>query len=122
MSRWPSTVEIGEVGPRDGLQNEATVPIADRVRLIDALSGTGLRRIEAVSFVSPKAIPHMAGAADVMVDFHDTLWDLAAARILVEEAGGVYRPVREFEVNGTRIYSAVFGKPSAVARACALLE
>jgi hydroxymethylglutaryl-CoA lyase len=66
MSRWPSSVEIGEVGPRDGLQNEATVPVADRIRLIDALSSTGLRRIEAVSFVSPKAIPPMAGAAEVM--------------------------------------------------------
>ncbi len=66
MSAWPNAVEIGEVGPRDGLQNEAPVPVADRIRLIDALSATGLRRIEAVSFVSPKAIPPMAGAADVM--------------------------------------------------------
>ena len=66
MSGWPEAVEIGEVGPRDGLQNEATVPIEDRIRLIDALSDTGLRRIEAVSFVSPAAIPPMAGAAEVM--------------------------------------------------------
>src|SRR4051812_41810577 len=66
MSAWPSAVEIGEVGPRDGLQNESTVPVAERIRLIDALSATGLRRIEAVSFVSPAAIPPMAGAAEVM--------------------------------------------------------
>ena len=66
MSGWPTRVEIGEVGPRDGLQNEAPVPIEDRVRLIDALSASGLRRIEAVSFVSPTAIPAMAGADDVM--------------------------------------------------------
>ncbi len=66
MSGWPEAVEIGEVGPRDGLQNEATVPIEDRIRLIDALSNTGLRRIEAVSFVSPAAIPPMAGAGEVM--------------------------------------------------------
>ena len=66
MSGWPEAVEIGEVGPRDGLQNEATVPIEDRIRLIDALSTTGLRRIEAVSFVSPAAIPPMAGAGEVM--------------------------------------------------------
>jgi hydroxymethylglutaryl-CoA lyase len=64
--RWPDAVEIGEVGPRDGLQNEAPVPVADRIRLIDALADTGLRRIEAVSFVSPAAIPPMAGAAEVM--------------------------------------------------------
>jgi hydroxymethylglutaryl-CoA lyase len=42
------------------------LPVADRVRLIDALSGTGLRRIEAASFVSPQAIPPMAGAEEVM--------------------------------------------------------
>jgi hydroxymethylglutaryl-CoA lyase len=66
MLRLPESVEICEVGPRDGLQNEAPVPVADRVRLIDALSRTGLTRIEAASFVSPKAIPPMAGAADVM--------------------------------------------------------
>ena len=66
MSEWPTRVEIGEVGPRDGLQNEAPVAVGDRIRLIDALSATGLRRIEAVSFVSAKAIPPMAGAADVM--------------------------------------------------------
>ena len=54
------------MGPRDGLQNEATVPIEARIRLIDALSATGLRRIEAVSFVSPAAIPPMAGAGEVM--------------------------------------------------------
>src|SRR5690348_11493000 len=66
MSRWPERVEIREVGPRDGLQNEATVPVDQRVRLIDALSGTGLARIEAAAFVSPAAIPPMAGAAEVM--------------------------------------------------------
>jgi hydroxymethylglutaryl-CoA lyase len=63
---WPQRVEIREVGPRDGLQNEDPVPVADRVRLIDALSGTGLRRIEAAAFVSAAAIPPMAGSADVM--------------------------------------------------------
>lgn len=66
MSRYPSTVSIREVGPRDGLQNEAIVSVAARVALIDALSTTGLARIEAVSFVSPAAIPPMAGAAEVM--------------------------------------------------------
>jgi hydroxymethylglutaryl-CoA lyase len=62
----PGTVEIREVGPRDGLQNESPIPVADRVRLIDALSRTGLRRIEAVSFVRPDAIPSMAGSEEVM--------------------------------------------------------
>jgi hydroxymethylglutaryl-CoA lyase len=63
---WPAAVEIREVGPRDGLQNEPPVPVEDRVRLIDALSETGLTRIEAASFVRPEAIPPMAGSDEVM--------------------------------------------------------
>jgi len=62
----PATVEVREVGPRDGLQNEAPIAVDDRVQLIDALSATGLRRIEAASFVKAEAIPPMAGAEDVM--------------------------------------------------------
>ncbi|MED5173471.1 MAG: hydroxymethylglutaryl-CoA lyase [Actinomycetota bacterium] len=62
----PDSVEIREVGPRDGLQNEATIPVAERIALIDALSGTGLAAIEAASFVHPKAIPPMSGSAEVM--------------------------------------------------------
>ena len=60
-----STVSIREVAPRDGLQNEDPVPADAKVRLIDALSDTGVRRIEAVSFVHPKAIPQMADADEV---------------------------------------------------------
>jgi hydroxymethylglutaryl-CoA lyase len=58
-------ISIREVGPRDGLQNEAPVPAAAKVELLDALSGSGVGRIEAVSFVSPKAIPQMADADEV---------------------------------------------------------
>src|SRR4051812_41288119 len=61
----PSRVSIREVGPRDGLQNEDPVPTDDKVALLDLLSGTGLSRIEAVSFVHPKAIPQMADADEV---------------------------------------------------------
>ncbi len=62
----PLSVRIREVGPRDGIQSEkASVATADKIALIDALSATGLRYIEAVSFVSPKAIPQMADARDV---------------------------------------------------------
>lgn len=64
MRRLPARVEIREVGPRDGLQAERPLPPEDRARLIEALSQTGIRRIEAVSFVSPKAVPAMAEAAD----------------------------------------------------------
>jgi hydroxymethylglutaryl-CoA lyase len=65
MGELPTSVSIREVGPRDGLQNEAPVPTAAKVRLLDALSRTGVRRIEAVSFVHPKAIPQMADADQV---------------------------------------------------------
>ena len=61
----PAAASIREVGPRDGLQNEAPVPADAKVRLLDALSATGVRRIEAVSFVHPKAIPQMADADEV---------------------------------------------------------
>ncbi|HEY8533779.1 MAG TPA: hydroxymethylglutaryl-CoA lyase [Micromonospora sp.] len=61
----PSAVSLREVGPRDGLQNEKPVPTEAKVRLLDALSATGVRRIEAVSFVHPRAIPQMADAGEV---------------------------------------------------------
>jgi hydroxymethylglutaryl-CoA lyase len=65
MSDLPTRISLREVGPRDGLQNEAPVPTDAKVQLIDALSGTGVKRIEAVSFVSPVAIPQMADADEV---------------------------------------------------------
>ena len=62
----PSQVRIVEVGPRDGLQNEsATIATADKIALVDRLSATGLRTIEATSFFSPKWVPQLADAAEV---------------------------------------------------------
>ena len=62
----PSHVRLVEVGPRDGLQNEAQpISVADTVRLVDALSAAGLSYIEVGSFVSPKWVPQMAGSAEV---------------------------------------------------------
>lgn len=59
-------VTIFEVGPRDGLQNEAgLISTADKIKLVDLLSATGLRKIEVSSFVSPSAVPQMADAAAV---------------------------------------------------------
>jgi hydroxymethylglutaryl-CoA lyase len=62
----PASIAIREVGPRDGLQPEATVPVAARVELITALVGAGASIIEVAAFVSPKAVPAMAGAAEVI--------------------------------------------------------
>ena len=59
--------EIFEVGPRDGLQNEKrAIPVADKIALVDCLSGAGFRRIEVASFVSPKWVPQMADSGAVL--------------------------------------------------------
>lgn len=67
LSRLSPAVRIVEVGPRDGLQNEAhLVPTAEKIAFIDALAAAGLTVIEATSFVHPKAIPQLADAEEVM--------------------------------------------------------
>ena len=67
MNELPASVRIREVGPRDGFQNEPeTIATADKVRLIDMLSATGLRRIEVTSFVRPDVIPQLSDAAEVL--------------------------------------------------------
>ncbi|TAH46306.1 MAG: hydroxymethylglutaryl-CoA lyase [Gammaproteobacteria bacterium] len=66
MSASADRVRIVEVGPRDGLQNEKTIiPASTKIELINRLSATGLRSIEATSFVSPKWVPQLADAAEV---------------------------------------------------------
>ena len=81
MSPAPTQVRIREVGPRDGLQSERPLEPARRVDLIHLLIDAGLRDIEVASFVSPRAVPAMAGAADVVdgvraVARDVTLWAL----------------------------------------------
>jgi len=67
----PKFVRVCEMGPRDGLQNEhAIVSADDKVRYIDLLSESGLPLIEPTSFVSPKAIPQLADAAEVFGRIH----------------------------------------------------
>jgi hydroxymethylglutaryl-CoA lyase len=69
FDRLPPEVSIYEVSPRDGLQNErATVPLLAKLRLIEALTAAGLRRIEITSFVSPKWIPQLADADEVAAE------------------------------------------------------
>ncbi len=74
------TIEIRDVGPRDGLQSEEPVPLEARIALVDALAAAGLTHIEAVSFVSPRAVPQMAEPAAVLagIDRRDdvTYWGL----------------------------------------------
>jgi hydroxymethylglutaryl-CoA lyase len=62
-----SGVTLVEVGPRDGLQNEkGTIPSATKIAFVDALSRSGLKRIEVTAFVSPKAVPQLADGEEVM--------------------------------------------------------
>ncbi|AGI67725.1 hydroxymethylglutaryl-CoA lyase MvaB [Octadecabacter antarcticus 307] len=64
----PTKIELFEVGPRDGLQNEPRdIPVAEKIALVDTLSKSGLRHIECASFVSPRWVPQMAGSAQVLV-------------------------------------------------------
>ncbi|RAU40301.1 MULTISPECIES: hydroxymethylglutaryl-CoA lyase [unclassified Pseudomonas] len=67
----PQRVRLVEVGPRDGLQNEARpLSVEDKIRLVDDLADAGLSFIEVGSFVSPKWVPQMAGSADVFAGIH----------------------------------------------------
>ncbi|MCP3161958.1 hydroxymethylglutaryl-CoA lyase [Myxococcus qinghaiensis] len=67
LSQLPQRVDVYEVGPRDGLQNELrTLPTKDKARLIDALVTAGEKRIEVTSFVSPKWIPQLADAEELL--------------------------------------------------------
>lgn len=67
LGKLPRRVDVYEVGPRDGLQNELrTLPTRDKARLIEALVASGEKRIEVTSFVSPKWIPQLADAEEVL--------------------------------------------------------
>jgi hydroxymethylglutaryl-CoA lyase len=81
VSSLPTRVHITESSPRDGLQSlSATIPTEDKVGLIRGLAGSGLRVFDAVSFVSPKAVPQMADGAEVITALRDDgdleLWGL----------------------------------------------
>ena len=65
--KLPTHVEIREVGPRDGFQNEPeTIATVDKIRLINQLSRTGLKRVEVASFVRPDVIPQLSDGVEVL--------------------------------------------------------
>jgi hydroxymethylglutaryl-CoA lyase len=100
VSDLPVSISVREVGPRDGLQNEAPVSTEAKVELVDALSATGVGRIEAVSFVHPRAIPQMADADEVWQRI--TKNDAVRYSALVPNLRGAHRALdagfREIEV------------------------
>ncbi len=88
---YPSKVTITEVGTRDGLQSEAVfVPTARKIAFIEGFAAAGLRRIEATSFVSPRAVPQLADAGEVVMAVRDLDATIAA---LVPNAKGAARAV-----------------------------
>jgi hydroxymethylglutaryl-CoA lyase len=87
MSELPQSVRIREVGPRDGFQNEPEViGTADKVRLIDRLARTGLKRMEATSFVRADVIPQLADAREVLQRI-DLPGDVAVSVLIPNERG-----------------------------------
>jgi hydroxymethylglutaryl-CoA lyase len=87
MSDLPQSVRIREVGPRDGFQNEPEViPTADKVRLIDRLARTGVKRMEATSFVRADVIPQLADAREVLEQIEPP-GDVAISVLIPNERG-----------------------------------
>ncbi len=103
MAGLPSAVRIREVGPRDGFQNEPEViPTAEKVRLIELLGATGLRRLEVTSFVRPDVIPQLADAEGVLEAIR--LPASVSASVLIPNERGLQRALahreRFQEING----------------------
>jgi hydroxymethylglutaryl-CoA lyase len=93
MPTLPSTVRIREVGPRDGFQNEPeTISTADKVRLIDMLSASGLKRIEITSFVRPDVIPQLSDAEEVLTAVQRR--EGVAFSVLIPNEQGLERALR----------------------------
>jgi hydroxymethylglutaryl-CoA lyase len=103
MSALPASVRIREVGPRDGFQNEPEViATGEKVRLIEMLGETGLRRIEITSFVRPDVIPQLADAEQVLESVR--LPGHVAVSVLIPNQRGLERALthreRFHEING----------------------
>ncbi len=87
VTGFPQAVRIREVGPRDGFQNEPEIiPTAEKVRLVDLLARTGLRRLEVTSFVRPDVIPQLSDAAGVLGAV-DVPADVAISVLIPNEKG-----------------------------------
>lgn len=100
----PKAVRVCEMGARDGLQNEKTVvPTPEKIRYIDLLSESGLRFIEATSFVSPRAIPQLADAFDVFT--HIRKAPGVRYPVLVPNAKGLAR-AREAGADSIAVFTA----------------
>jgi hydroxymethylglutaryl-CoA lyase len=116
----PSAIDVREVGMRDGLQLEEPVPLAAKLEMLEALVATGVRRIEATSFVSPKAVPALADADQVAAEL--SRWSGVHWSALVANTRGAVRsvdagvPDLEYVVSASDSHSrANAGRPTAEA-------
>jgi hydroxymethylglutaryl-CoA lyase len=106
MTSLPATVRIREVGPRDGFQNEPEVIATDdKVRLIDCLSETGLRRLEVTSFVRPDVIPQLSDAEEVLRSIQRA--DGVSYTVLIPNERGLERGLALMQEAGTRLFGEV---------------
>ena len=116
----PSAVDVREVGMRDGLQLEEPVPLEEKLALLEALVATGVRRIEATSFVSPRAVPALADADALAAEL--SRWPGVHWSALVANARGAVRAVDagvadlEYVVSASDSHSiANAGRPTSAA-------
>jgi hydroxymethylglutaryl-CoA lyase len=106
VPEFPKTVSIREVGPRDGFQNEPEViATGEKVRLIDCLSKTGLRRLEVTSFVRPDVIPQLADAEQVLRSIERV--DSVSYTVLIPNERGLERALAIGEEAGRRLFEEV---------------
>jgi hydroxymethylglutaryl-CoA lyase len=106
VASLPKSVQIREVGPRDGFQNEPEViPTGDKVRLIDCLSSTGLRRLEVTSFVRPDVIPQLSDAEEVLRSI--TRAEGVSYTVLIPNERGLERGIALMRETGERLFDEV---------------
>jgi hydroxymethylglutaryl-CoA lyase len=106
MASLPATVRIREVGPRDGFQNEPEViTTEDKVRMIDCLSKTGVRRLEVTSFVRRDVIPQLSDAEEVLSAI--TRAEGVSYTVLVPNERGLERGIALMAQTGERLFDEV---------------
>jgi hydroxymethylglutaryl-CoA lyase len=110
----PTAINLREVGPRDGLQIERPIPTAQKLRLLELLVRSGVKRIEATAFVSPRAVPAMADAREVAAALHE--WPDVHWSALVASEGGAERALEAGVRNLEYVVSAADGHSLANVR------
>ena len=114
MTTSPTSVDIREVGMRDGLQLEAPLPLETKLEILDAIAATGVHRVEVTSFVSPAAVPALADAEQVVAELQR--WPDLHFSALVAGRGGARRAVAAGMPHLEYVISASDGHSLANAR------